>query len=262
VNGLPGTDLITSRSNPLIKKIRALRDSRARADTGLFLVEGIHPVAEALAAGWEIEELVYAPESLRSQHALDMLSRFEGKKERVTASVFEAVAAKDNPQGILAVVRKTLRSLTDVAVISRAVALDAPQDPGNLGTIIRTLDAVGGGALFVLDGGVDPFHPAVPRASMGALFWIPVVSAGFSAFSAWRKARQYQLIGTSAHGGIDYRRFAPQPPWILLLGSEQKGLSDEKKAQCDAVLTLPMAGRASSLNLAVAAGVLLYGLTG
>jgi TrmH family RNA methyltransferase len=262
VKAAPGTDLITSRTNPLIKKIRSLRDGRARADAGLFLVEGIHPVLEALAAGWEIEELVYAPETLRSQRALDMLSGFAGRKERVTASVFEAVAAKDNPQGILAVVRKAHRSLTDVAGVSRAVALDAPQDPGNLGTILRTLDAVGGDALFVLDGGVDPFHPVVPRASMGALFWIPVVTAGFSELSSWRKAHQCQLVGTSARGGIDYRRFAPTLPWILLLGSEQKGLSDEKKAQCDVVLTLPMAGRASSLNLSVAAGILLYRLAG
>lgn len=256
------SDLITSRSNPLIKKIRALRDTRARAEAGLFLVEGIHPVGEALAAGWEIEVVVYAPEQLRSPHALDMLSRFEGRKERVTTSVFEAVAEKDNPQGILAVVRKADRSLADVSSLNRAVALDSPQDPGNLGTIIRTLDAVRGDALFVLDGGVDPFHPAVPRASMGALFWIPVISAGFAAFSTWRRTHQCQLVGTSARGGMDYRHFVPTPPWILLLGSEQKGLSNEKKAQCDVVLTLPMAGRASSLNLAVAAGILLYRLSG
>ncbi|MFN2121298.1 MAG: TrmH family RNA methyltransferase, partial [Anaerolineales bacterium] len=147
------TDLITSRANPLVKKIRALRDSRARTEAGLFLVEGIHPVGEALDAGWEIEALVYAPEKLRSRHALDMLSRFTGRKERITASLFETVAERDNPQGILAVVRKADRSLADLGGVTRAVALDTPQDPGNLGTIIRTLDAVKGDAVFVLDGG-------------------------------------------------------------------------------------------------------------
>jgi TrmH family RNA methyltransferase len=255
------TDLITSRANPLVKKIRALRDGATRARTGLFLVEGIHPVGEALAAGWEIESLIYAPGTLRSPYARDMLSRFPGRKQRVTASVFEAVAEKENPQGILAVVRKRERRLADLARVTTAVALDTPQDPGNLGTVIRTVDAVSGDAVFVLDGGVDPFHPVVPRASMGGLFWIPVLSVTFSDFSAWRKAHHCQLIGTSAHDGTDFRRFVPTPPWILLLGSEQKGLSDVKKAECDVVLTLPMTGRASSLNLAVAAGVLLYSLT-
>jgi TrmH family RNA methyltransferase len=252
VKATSGKDLITSKANPLIKKIRALHDGGVRAETGLFLVEGIHPVGEAISAGWDIEALVYAPEKLRSRYALDMLSHFPGRKERVVASVFEAVAQKDNPQGILAIVRKPDRRLADLKDVRTAVALDAPQDPGNLGTVLRTLDAVGGDALFVLDGGVDPFHPLVPRASMGALFWIPVISASFSAFSAWTKTHGCQLIGTSARGGIHFRRFSPTPPWILLLGSEQKGLSDAKRAQCDVVLTLPMAGRATSLNLAVA----------
>ena len=255
-----GADLITSTANPLIKKVRALHDSGARARTGLFLAEGIHPVGEALAAGWEIEAIIYAPDKLRSRYAVDMLSRFPGRKEAVAASVFEALAQKDNPQGILAVVRKRQRGLADLAGVTTAVALDAPQDPGNLGTVIRTVDAVSGDALFVLDGGVDPFHPVVPRASMGGLFWVPVISARFSAFCAWSRAHGCQLIGTSARGGVDFRRFAPTRPWILLLGTEQKGLSEAKKAKCDVVLTLPMAGRASSLNLAVAAGVLLYQL--
>ena len=255
------SDLITSRTNSLIKKIRALHDGAGRARTGLFLVEGIHPVGEALASGWEIEALVYAPEKLRSSYALDLVSRFPGRKERVAGGVFAAVAQKDNPQGILAIVRKRDRGLEDLTGVTTAVALDAPQDPGNLGAVIRTLDAVGGDALFVLNGGVDPFHPVVPRASMGGLFWIPVISADFPAFSSWRRAHACQLIGTSALGGIDFRRFTPTLPWIVLLGSEQKGLSEAQKAECDVVLTLPMAGRASSLNLAVAAGVLLYHLS-
>jgi TrmH family RNA methyltransferase len=258
----PRLRVITSRTNPLIKQVRALRDPRERKAARLFLVEGIHPVGEAIAAGWDIEAIIYAPERLRSRYALDVVSRFPGRKERVATPVFQALADKDNPQGILAVARMPERKLTGLAKAERAVALESPQDPGNVGTILRTLDAVQGDALFILGGGVDPYHPAVARASMGALFWIPIVSTTFSDLSEWREARGCQLIGTSAQGGMDSRGFAPTPPWILLFGGEQKGLSEEKKEKCDIVLTLPMKGRASSLNLAVAAGILLYSLAG
>jgi TrmH family RNA methyltransferase len=253
-------DLITSRANPLIRQVRALRESKARKAAGLFLVEGIHPVGEAIAAGWDITAIIYAPESLRSGYALDVVAGFSGRKERVAASVFRAISEKDNPQGIMAVVRRPSRKLVSLEAGGRAVALESPQDPGNVGTVLRTMDAVEGDTLFLLGGGVDPYHPAVVRASMGALFWIPVYTASFAEFLKWKRAHACQLIGTSAHGGTNSRGFAPTAPWVLLLGSEQKGLSEETKAQCDIVLTLPMRGRASSLNLAVAAGILLYGL--
>jgi TrmH family RNA methyltransferase len=252
--------LISSLTNPLVKQARALRQPRARAASGLFVVEGIHHVGEAMAAGWDIEAVLYAPAKLRSDFALEMLSRFSGRIERVSAEVLETVAGKDNPQGILAIVRQRNRLLVDLGDITCGVALVSPQDPGNLGTVLRTLDAVRGDALFVLDGGVDQYHPTAIRASMGTCFWVPIVHARFDDFQVWRRAQQLELIGTSARGGEDLRDFSPAPPWILVLGSEQKGLSAEQKHACDVVLSLPMKGRTSSLNLAVAAGILLYGL--
>jgi TrmH family RNA methyltransferase len=141
------------------------------------------------------------------------------------------------------------------------VALVSPQDPGNLGTILRTLDAVGSDALFLLEGGVDLYHPTCVRASMGTIFWKPIVQASFNEFVNWVKNENIQLIGTSAHAHMYYREFtAGDSPWILLLGSEQKGLSDEQLAACDVTVSMPMRGRVSSLNLAVAAGILLYAL--
>ena len=172
-----------------------------------------------------------------------------------------SLAEKDNPQGILAVVKQRGLGFSDLGEVRSGVALVSPQDPGNVGTILRTLDAVGGEALFLLEGGVELYHPTCVRASMGTLFWKPVVQASFDEFVSWGKKRKYRLIGTSAHAQKDYREVVPVDPlWMLVLGSEQKGLSPQQIAACDLTVSLPMQGKISSLNLAVAAGILLYAL--
>lgn len=250
--------LITSLSNALIKQARALHQKKARLESGSFLVEGIHHVGEAVEAGWEMEMVLYAPDLLTSNFARDLVARFGTKSQPVSASVMESLADKDNPQGILAVVRQRQTKMDSLKRIRTAVALVAPQDPGNVGTILRTLDAVGGEVLFLLDGGVELYHPTVIRSSMGTIFWKPVVQASFDEFVKWARKENVQLIGTSAHGDVDYQTLIPKLPWILVLGNEQKGLATEQTNACDVTVSLPMKGRVSSLNLAVAAGVLLY----
>jgi TrmH family RNA methyltransferase len=170
----------------------------------------------------------------------------------------ETLADKENPQGILAIVSQKKTQLKDLKPFKRAMALVSPQDPGNVGTILRTLDAVGADALFLLDGGVELYHPTVVRASMGTLFWKPVLQTSFDEFVGWARKGGYQLIGTSAKADVDYQTLVPQIPWVLMLGNVQKGLSPVQTAACDVTVSLPMRGRVTSLNLAVAAGVLLY----
>ncbi|MDD2921715.1 MAG: RNA methyltransferase [Anaerolineales bacterium] len=249
---------IISLSNPFIKQARALRQKKNRLETGLFLVEGIHHVGEAVEAGWDIQSVFYAPDLLTSSFARDLLSRLSVAPQSVSIPVMESLADKENPQGILAVVRQRKTSLAEMKPFARAAALVSPQDPGNVGTTLRALDAVGADALFLLDGGVELYHPTVIRASMGTIFWKPIIQSSFDDFLAWSREGNYQLIGTSAKADMDYRACVPQPPWVLLLGNEQKGLTREQSAACDVTVSLPMRGRASSLNLAVAAGVLLY----
>lgn len=254
-------NIVTSLSNPLVKQARALRQRKARSESGLFLVEGIHHVGEAIQAKWDVDSILYAPELLTSPFAKDLLSeaaRLSLRLQPVSAQVMESLADKENPQGILALVHQRLTRFDELKDIQRAVALVMPQDPGNVGTILRTLDAVGGDALFLLDGGVEPYHPTAVRASMGTLFWIPIVQSSFGEFVTWSQKNHLQRIATSAHADVDYRLLAPQLPWVLVLGNEQKGLSDSQIAVCDMTVALPMRGRVSSLNLAVAAGVLLY----
>jgi TrmH family RNA methyltransferase len=260
------SELITSRSNPVIKSARMLKEGKERKRTGKFLVEGILPIGEALAAGWLFDSILYAPGLLESDFARNLISSQSVKGIRcfpVSADVLESLAEKENPQGIVAIVNQNTTSLETLSpgTIKIAVALISPQDPGNVGTILRTLDAIGGDAMFLLDGGVELFHPSVVRASMGAIFWKPVVKDTFVDFITWVRQHHYRLIGTSAHAETDYRKVKlDDGKFILVLGNEQKGLSKEQMAACDVAVKIPMRGKASSLNLAVAASVLLYGL--
>jgi TrmH family RNA methyltransferase len=256
--------LITSLSNPLIKRARSLNQKKARRESGLFLVEGIHHVGEMIEAGWEVESILYAPETLTSNFAKDLLARHSSESQPVAVQVMESLAGKENPQGILAIVHQKETRFSELDSLKNAVALVSPQDPGNVGTILRTLDAVGAGALFLLDsqekpgGSVELYHPTVIRASMGTIFWKPVIRSSFEDFIQWARKGGYQVIGASARGDVDYQTLLPKLPWVVVLGNEQKGLSPEQLNACDVTVSMPMKGRVSSLNLAVAAGVLLY----
>lgn len=242
----------------LVKKARSLRQERGRSQTGDFLVEGVHHVGAAIEAGWEIEFILYAPDQLSSAFGRDLVSRFPGRCEPVSPDVLASVAEKQHPQGIVAVARQRHLRLDITLPGTCGIAVVSPQDPGNLGTMVRTLDGVGGGTMFILDGGVDPYHPTAIRAGMGSTFVVPLVQCGFADFVKWATRNNVQIIGSSARATVDYRDADPKQPWILLLGSEQKGLSEEQRAACDSIVFLPMRGRVSSLNLAVAAGILMY----
>lgn len=262
--------VITSRSNPKIRLVRQLRQRKHRQETGLVLVEGIHHVGQAVEAaaapetGLSIESLYYAPELLTSEYAgqLIEISALSGIDRHATsAQVFLSISDKEHPQGILAVVRLPQRRISNLSPgnFPWGVALVSPQDPGNIGTIMRTVDAVGASGLLLLDDSADPTHPGAVRASMGSLFWHPVVQVSFAEFALWSRQHGYHVYGTSAYGSEDYQsleRF--ERPMLLLLGSEREGLTPEQAAHCQHLLRLPMHGRVSSLNLAVAAGIMLY----
>lgn len=263
---------ITSRSNPKIKQLRLLQSRKERQNTGLFLVEGIRHVGEAVEASRlnpdapALKSIFFSPELLTSEFAHRLIEEEANRGlpcYSVAPDVFQSLAEKENPQGLLAVAQIPVRTLSGLHPKSFpwAVAVVAPQDPGNVGTILRTIDAVGASGLILLEGGVDAYHPGAVRASMGAIFWKPPISASFSEFIAWAGQHGYTVYGTSAHGTQDYRaieRFSP--PLVLLLGSEREGVSPEQRSACHHLLSLPMKGRVTSLNLSVAAGVLLFSM--
>lgn len=258
--------MISSRSNPNIKFARALRQRKHRQETGLALVEGIRHVGEAVEAGAAVQTIYYAPDLLTSEFALELLERQKAAGVEClacSAHAFEAIADRDHPQGILALVATRESSLSQLhpGNFPWGVALVSPQDPGNVGSILRAVDAVGASGVILLDSSVDGRHPTLVRASMGALFWKPLATANFSAFESWIRQNGYALVGSSAHGGVDYRQVPGyQQPLVLLMGSEREGLSDEQRRACDQLVRLPMHGHATSLNLATATGILLYAI--
>lgn len=255
--------LITSRNNPAIKQIRSLRQRKERAASGQFYIEGIRLVAEALQLGAAVESLVVAPELLTSAFASELVA---GERQRgrpiieVSGDVFASLSAKDGPQGLGAVVRQHWSALEEIDPAAGLcwVALDAVQDPGNLGAILRSGDAVGCAGVILLGACTDPFDPATARASMGALFAQRLVAAGWDEFADWKRRRGVTVAGLAGAAADDYQAASYPAPLCLLMGSEREGLAPEHQALCDLVVSIPMVGRSDSLNLAAATSVALY----
>lgn len=260
------SEIISSPANPSIKLARSLSQKKERDANGLFFVEGILHTGAAFEAGWDIVTLLVCPSTLKGDYARGLVRQCRERGVRVlqvSEQAFASIAAKENPQGIGAVLRQRQAKLAELGQFSFGVALVSPQDPGNVGSILRTMDAVGVDPLFLLDGGADPFHPTAVRSSMGALFWQHFYQESFAAFAEWAQSRQVRVIGTSAHGKTELSEVRlDDRPTVLLLGSEQKGLLPEQLALCSELLALPMRGHTTSINLSVAAGVFLYGLKG
>lgn len=267
--------ILTSTQNPRIKAIRALSQRKRRQETGLFFAEGIRLAGEAVQTGADIETLVVAPELLRSDFGRDTVRRAEQDGVEilnVSVDVFQTLSMKDGPQGIGAVVRQKWTALDEVgpgrgdAAAKDASANDSlgwltledVANPGNLGSILRTCDAVGAAGVILLGTTADPYDPEAVRGSMGAVFSQQVVRTSLKALVQWKRRFNMQMIGTSDAASVDYRKADYAPPVLLCFGGEQHGLSDELVDACDTVVRIPMAGRTDSLNLAVAAGVMLY----
>jgi TrmH family RNA methyltransferase len=254
--------VVSSFNNPRVKQIRALHNRRHRERTGLCFAEGIHVVRQAASAGAEIVTLVAAPEALTSRPALELVDQHRsagGDVVDVSSSVFQRLSSRDRPAGLAAVIRQRWQHLPACADEGGCwVALAGIQAPGNLGAVLRSCDASGASGVILIGSTADPYDPAAIRAGMGTVFSIPLVRAGVEEFVAWTRRSASLLIGTSGDGGRDYRRLTYRTPIVLLMGAEQHGLPSELLEACDQTAHIPMVGRADSLNLAVAAGLMLY----
>jgi TrmH family RNA methyltransferase len=254
---------ISSRQNPKIKLVRSLRERKTRKERGLFIVEGTFHIGLALENKAPVEFVVYSPDLLDTPFAKELVQKIASAGiETISTSpeILASLSDKENPAGILAVARQQPTPLADLALVANAfaAAIVVPQDPGNLGSILRTVDAVGAAGLILLDGGVDPWHPSAVRAGLGAHFTKSIVQAAFADFAAWASKNGVHIYGSSAHAERDYKEAEYKSPAVLLLGSEREGLSRDQLAICESVIALPMRGKVTSLNLSVAAGILLY----
>ena len=254
---------ITAYSNPLIKQARDLRDKRHRREQGLFLAEGLRILTEARETGRVPRYLFFAAAS--ASHALvrALIAAVEdagGEAIETTPDILSKLSGKDNPQAVVGVFAAFETKLAELDRGTAPIWLVAERlrDPGNLGTILRTGDAVGAGALILVGECVDPFSVEAVRASMGALFTVPIVRTGWAPFVDWLRGGPGQLVGLSLQTEYDYREAAYAAPTFLLTGNEAQGLPDEYENACDLLVKLPMLGKADSLNAAVATAVMAY----
>ena len=258
---------ITSFRNPKVKALRSLRLRKYRQREGLFLVEGLRIVEEALSCAAPLETLVYAPELLTTERAAALVTRVSPDRRLVlSGDVFRTLSDRDEPQGIAAVIRIGDRSLAAIPPTDNLLAIVACQlqDPGNLGSIIRTADATAASGVIVLEPSVDVYDPRAVRATMGSLFALPVVRLSDEAdLNRWFATLRagglaLQVVASSAHGSQDLFDINCRRPLVLLIGSERHGLPASIREEADLFARLPMAGRATSLNVSAATAAMVY----
>ncbi|UVK40495.1 RNA methyltransferase [Mesorhizobium sp. AR10] len=263
--GAPGqVKEVTSLANPLIKDIKALALKKFRDQQNAFMAEGLKLVIDALDLGWSIKTLVFAKAG-RGNAAVEKVAARTvaagGTVLEVSEKVLVAITRRDNPQMVVGVFSQRLLPLKEIRANDGDVwvALDRVRDPGNLGTVIRTVDAVGAKGVILIGETTDPFSVETVRATMGSIFAVPVTKATPEAFLAWRNSFSGLVAGTHLKGAVDYRSVDfSRGPVLLMMGNEQQGLPDNLAESCDRLLRIPQAGRADSLNLAVATGVMLF----
>lgn len=256
--------LVTSAANPLVKRMRRLADRKHRRLEGAFVVDGIQPVWRAVEAGADIETLIVAPQLLAGSPALRMVEQQRRAGVDVVEfdrELFSRLSERDGPSGLAAIVRGHTASLEQLEPGPQAVfvALHEVANPGNLGTIIRTADATGAAGVILIGDASDPFAPTAVKSSMGSLFAMPVArTPTLDAFFTWAAGRGVQVVATS--GGATARHWQAEyrHPAALLFGSEGPGLPAAAIERSDLQVRIPMVGTAESLNLAVAAAVMLY----
>jgi len=253
---------ITSASNPLIKTLKSLHAKKGRAETGLFLAEGARLAREAADLGVWPDTMLYAAEALQRGQVRDLVAQGERQGVRMIETnerLLSAIAKRDNPQTVIGAYRQALTSL-DAIDGDLVVALEGVRDPGNLGTILRTADSVGAAGVVLLGESCDPFSVEAVRASMGSIFAVKLARASFEELLHFKGQRGATLIGASLKGSVLDAERSIGERLIALMGNEQSGLPEQMEAACDLLVRLPMRGRADSLNLAVATGVMLYDL--
>jgi TrmH family RNA methyltransferase len=252
---------VTSFSNALVKQARGLRDKKNRRREGLFLAEGLRILTEARENNVLPETLFFSDAShplLRE--LIDAVEGAGGEAIETGADILHKISGKGNPQTVLGMFRafNTALGRIDRDAAPLWIVAQSLRDPGNIGTILRTGDAVGAGGLILIDDSADPFSFEAVRASMGALFTQRVAQARWDEFIAWMRGGPGQLIGTSLKARQDYQAARYDRPAFILVGNEQAGLPAAYEAECDLLVKMPMLGKADSLNAAVATAVMAY----
>ncbi len=254
--------LITSTRNPRIVEARKLNQRKHRQAQRRFLVEGLQLLHMALDGGWQPVEVFYSTELMTGTTAPALLTRFEQAGATLlptAADVLRGLSDRETPQGLVATFASQQRSLEYLPSTGLLLVLDRLQDPGNLGTLLRTADAAGASGVILITPAADPFDPKTVRASMGSLFQVPLVTVeAVDPLFDWLQTHHIRPVGADAHRGQAWTETDWHGALALVLGNEARGLSEDTAARITDWTYLPIHGKADSLNVAIAGGVLLY----
>lgn len=253
---------ITSLRNPIIKEIKGLYRKRDRWENKLFIMEGIKIIDEAISNNINLKYIVYNDKLLLTDdgqkfynHNIDF-----PRLIKVTEGIFKEISDTDNPQGVLAVGEFVLNSLdNDVDLKSSFLFLDALQDPGNLGTIIRSCDAFKLDGIILGENCVDSYNPKVVRATMGSIFRVPIYYIKNNTHCLMKlKDSNFKLYATSLDGSVPNYDIDYRDKYVIVIGNESQGVDDSILAIADGLIKIPMPGDAESLNAGVAASIIMY----
>ena len=256
-------EIITSAGNKDVKLLRSLHERKYRKQTGWFLAEGMRICLEAVSLGHVPKRLIYAAgreDDKAVRQLMGACDKAGGRNIAVTPDLLGRIARKDNPQMVIGAFEQNWQD-ENVIIPDKDklwIALDRVRDPGNLGTIMRTADAVGATGIILIDECTDPYSLEAVRASMGAIFNCALVKMTSDQFVAFAQNWQGEVIGTALQASVDYREADYGKATIILMGNEQQGLTDKLIATTTSCIRMPMMGRSDSLNLAVATGISLY----
>jgi RNA methyltransferase, TrmH family len=254
---------VTSAANPVVKMLKSLHAKKGRAETGLFLAEGARLIEEAAQLGNWPDVLAVSPTALERAQTAALTKRAVAAGVRcleTSEAVLGGITKRDNPQTMIAAYKRLDTSLDRLTVKPGQlwVALEDVRDPGNLGTILRTADAAGAAGVILVGQTCDPFSVETVRASMGAIFATSFAQTDLAGIDAWRRKANLPMYGASLNTSDRHDALAADGGAVLLMGNEQQGLTDAAEQACDALMKIPMRGKADSLNLAAATAIVLY----
>jgi TrmH family RNA methyltransferase len=254
---------IFSKDNRFIKLARQLNQRKQREKTGLFIAEGVRSLEDVLRSDYTLQAILINSVFKTKTEAKRLLSKVDKSVPlmEVEDSLFQELALTENTQGVMVIIRQKKHILETFLTSSPQfiVVADSVQDPGNLGTIIRTTAAAGASCLVVTKGSVDIYNPKVVRASMGGIFFLPVLSVENSgSFVELLKLNGYRIVVGDLEGQIMYYEADLKQPVALVIGNENSGPSQLFKKNADLIIKIPMLGDVESLNAGVAAGILIY----
>lgn len=255
--------LITSSQNPVFKEIKSLKNRKDRVEKGLYYVEGLRIVNEALKENVKISEVAVSEEFAADSLNAGILSKIEMlnvKTHLFSAKLFKEIADTETPQGIIAVIRIKNHELElELDRTGLYVILDSIRDPGNIGTIIRTADAAGFSGVILSIGCVDLYNPKVLRSTMGSVFHMPVYqSEDIIKVIKLLKSKGINLYVSHIEGIVSIFKADMSYGSAIVIGSEAEGVCEEVKILADLLVRIPMPGKAESLNASVAAGIMMY----